>query len=595
MRAKILVGIFFAVWISLLSRTYYLSVESNSYYEQLSLKNTIKIEKIAPVRGDILDRNFKPLAINKLGFKLEVTPHLSIEKHYDLLHSITKEVENLLPQYLQSSMIQKYLKSDSHYNHLDITVVDFISYETILPHFTKLNLIDGLKITLAPKRYYPYQQSASHIIGYTARSNQKEIDKDPVLKLTGVVGKVGIEKQYNKFLEGIPGEQTVQINVLNEEVRVLESHDSVENRSLVLSIDIRLQKYITTLMKGKAGAVVVMRVDGEILSAGSYPEFNPNSFVSGISQKKWRALIDDLDMPFTNKVINGLYPPASVIKPSMALAFIQNGLSRWWYINCSGTTKVGNRNFRCWNRYGHGKVGIIRAIRESCDDYFYKASLKIGISKMSSALKRYGLGAATGIDLPNEFIGTVPSREWKQRKYGEQWYIGETINTSIGQGSTLVTPLQIAQNTALIATAVLPVPRLARIIEGNVSEPILKDVLSKTEKIALKPIRRAMVEVCNHAKGTATKHITSTIKIAGKTGTAQVIGIPQETKKRIKEEDMAYYTRSHAWLTTYAPIIKPEYVVTVLVEHGGHGGLATGKIVSDIYDKLLELKYIEVN
>ncbi len=592
MRVYLLVLIFVVVWISLLSRTYYLSVESNSYYEKLSLKNTTRTYLIAPVRADIVDRNFKPIAINKLGFKIEIEPHLSIQKRYDQLQDVINKIALLLPEFKSYEMLKSYIDQDSHYNHKYISVIDFVSYESILPVYTKLNLLDGVKIDLSPKRYYPYQQSAAHLIGYTSKANAKEMDEDSVLKLTHKSGKTGIEKQYNSFLQGVPGSKKVQIDVYNEEIRVLDSQESIENRTLVLSIDIRLQRYITKLMRGKAGAVVVMGVDGEILSAGSYPEFNPNHFVSGISQKEWKSIIEDLDLPFTNKFINGLYPPASIIKPSMALSFINNGLSKWWYVNCSGGMELGNRNFRCWKRYGHGKTDLIKAIRESCDVYFYKASLKTGIANMSADLKRHGFGAKTLIDLPNEFIGTIPNREWKMRKYSERWYSGETLNTSIGQGSTLVTPMQVAQNTALIATGKLPIPRVAYMIDANRTVPVIKDLLTEAEKGVLPLIRRAMVEVCNHPKGTASKHITSKIKIAGKTGTAQVVGIPQETKKRIKEKDMAYYTRSHAWLTTYAPIKNPKYIVTVLVEHGGHGGAATGEIVSKIYDKLSELKYL---
>jgi len=593
MRTRILIALFAFMWISLLSRVYYLSVHSNRYYEQLSSDNTLKTELIAPVRGEILDRNFKPLAINKLGFKIEIMPHLSTTKHVERLKTTLDQIQALLPMLDAQKMFEAYKRSDSHYNHREIAVVDFISYEDILPVFSKLNLLENVKISPAPMRYYPYQRIAAHVIGYTSKSNQEEIEKDPVLKLTGIVGKSGLEKEYNSYLQGIPGERTVQMNALNEEVSVLETRHPTENQNLILSIDMRLQKYISTLMKGQAGSVIVMGMDGEVLSAGSYPEYNPNTFVSGISSAKWNALINNLDMPFTNKIINGLYPPGSTIKPSIGLIYMNNGISQWWYVTCSGTMKLGNRNFRCWKSWGHGKTDLNKAIRESCDDYFYKGSLKVGIEKISSGLKSFGLGEKTGIDLPNEFIGTIPNRAWKRERYNEPWYIGETLNTSIGQGSMLVTPLQMAQNTALIASGKLPQPRLARMVDNTLTDAVYKDVLTPEEKKRLPVIRRAMRQVCNHPEGTATAHITSKVTIAGKTGTAQVIGISQATKKRIKEQDMAYYTRSHAWLTTYGPAKNPKYVVTVLIEHGGHGASAAGEIVSKIYDKLLEFGYIK--
>ncbi len=593
MRARIVLLLFFFVWISLLSRVFYLSVHSNRYYEKLSNENTIHTELIAPVRGEILDRNGRPMAINKLGFRIEIAAHMSTKKKRAALDRTIDTIAKWLPMLDAKRMKTTYLRHDSHYNHHPIAVVDFVSYEDILPVYSRLNLLENVKVTPAPKRYYPYQKVAAHIIGYTAKANQKEIDRDEVLKLTGIVGKSGLEKRYNTFLQGIPGEKTVQMNALNEEMSVLRTKPPVENRTLTLNVDIRLQQYITALMEGRAGAVIVMGVDGSILSAGSYPEYNPNTFVSGISQAKWKALIDDLDMPFTDKIVNGLYPPGSTIKPSVGLIYLSNGIGRWWNVTCTGSMKLGNRRFRCWKSWGHGKTDINKAIRESCDDYFYKGSLKVGIAAISAGLKRYGFGKKTGIDLPNEFIGTVPNRAWKRKRYDEPWYIGETLNTSIGQGSVLVTPIQIAQNTALIASGLRPVPRLARRLENNDTRPVLEDVLTPEEKKMLPVIRHAMRQVCNHPAGTATKHIDSKIVIAGKTGTAQVIGISQATRKRIKEEDMAYYTRSHAWLTTYGPAADPQYVVTVLIEHGGHGGSAAGQIVSRIYDKLLELGYID--
>jgi penicillin-binding protein 2 len=217
----------------------------------------------------------------------------------------------------------------------------------------------------------------------------------------------------------------------------------------------------------------------------------------------------------------------------------------------------------------------------------------VGIKKMSTGFKRYGLGIKTGIDLPNEWIGIVPSREWKREKYNKSWYKGETLNTSIGQGSFLTTPMQIARYTALMATGKLPIPHIAKIVDEKEYSPKPLEVLSKLELKKLPLIQKAMYEVCNHKKGTATKYIDINVTIAGKTGTAQVIAIKQDVKKRMKEHNMEYYNRSHAWFTTYGPYENPQYVVSVLVEHGGHGGSAAGEVVSKIYNKLLELGYIK--
>ena len=593
MRAKVIAIIFVAVWLSLLVRIFYLSIQSNNYYETLSDNNTIKTELVAPVRGDILDRTGKPIAINKLGFKIQLAPHLTRGTDSSKLEQEADAIVALLPWIDREELLENYRSKDSYYNHHEIDVIDFVSYEDILPVYSKLTLRENVKVVSAPKRYYPYGSVAAHIIGYVSKASQKEIDRNPDLKLVGTVGKYGIEKYYNDYLQGIPGKRTIKVSAYNEEISELSYIKAVENHQLTLAVDMRLQKYITELFKGMSGAVVIMGVDGSILAAGSYPEYDLNTFVSGISTEKWNRLINNIDAPFTNKLINGLYPPGSTIKTGLGLIYVTSGINRWWHVDCTGSMELGNRNFRCWKEKGHGRTELLKAIRESCDDYFYKGSLKVGIATMSQGFLRYGLGKKTGIDLPNEFIGTVPSREWKRRRYNQPWYIGETLNSSIGQGDFLTTPLQIAQFTALMATGKRPVPHIVQSLGEQPFVPQIEEgVLTPEEHQQLPLIQKAMTEVCNHPKGTATSYLSSQVKIAGKTGTAQVVGISQETKERLKEHEMAYYRRSHAWFTTYGPVSKPEYVITVLVEHGGHGGAAAGEIVSKLYNRLYELGYI---
>lgn len=592
MRIKLFILFFVLVWVSLLVRIFYLSIQSNNYYETLSDNNTIKIELITPVRGEILDRNNLPIAINKLGFKIQLRPHLSHGKDRGAIEKELDTIVPLIPGLDREKVLKSYRKNDSAYNHNYIDIIDFISYEDIMPIYSILNLRENVKIVSSPKRYYPHSRTAAHIIGYVSKANRKEVDQDSLLKLTGIVGKNGVEKHYNTFLQGLPGERHIKVSAYNEEISEISNKRPQENRKLILGIDIRLQKFISGLFKDKAGAVVVMDVNGSVLAAGSYPEYDLNTFVAGISSEKWNELITDVDAPFTNKVINGLYPPGSTIKTGLGLIYVTSELNEWWGVDCNGTMTLGKRNFRCWKTKGHDKTSLVKAIRESCDDYFYKGSMKVGIATMSSELNAFGLGKKTGIDLPHEFIGTVPSRTWKRKRFNLPWYIGETLNSSIGQGDFLATPLQITQFTALMATGMLPVPHIAKSI-GDKEYPVkLQDVLSEEQKKKLPLIQRAMAEVCNHPKGTATQYLSSKVKIAGKTGTAQVVGISQETIERLKEHEMEYYRRSHAWFTAYGPLSSPKYIVTVLVEHGGHGGAAAGGIVSDIYNKLYELGYI---
>lgn len=592
MRVKFLIFIFISIALALLVRVYYLAIESNTYYEKLSQNNTIKTEYIAPVRGEILDRHNTPLAINKLGFKILLKPHLRTKKH---IKEFEAEIDNLVktfPFLDKNKLVKRYKRKDSFYNHDFIEIVDFIPYKEMMPHYSKLLLRQNLQILPSPKRYYPYGKIASHVIGYVAKANRKDIKRDPLLELIGYTGKNGIERYYNRYLEGEAGKRIVQVNANNQVIKELGYTPPIEDRKLTLNIDIDLQRYIAEKFKNKAGAVIVMKTDGAILAASSFPEYDLNTFVSGISKKEWLKLTTSLDKPFTNKLVNGLYPPGSTIKTGLGLIYITTKLYPFWSVVCTAKMPLGKRVFRCWKHGGHGKTDIIKAIRESCDDYFYKGSLVVGIKMMSEGLKRMGLGKKTGVDLPNEFIGTVPSREWKMRKYGQPWYMGETVNTSIGQGNMLVTPMQMATFTALMATGKLPVPHFAKSIGKKPYNPKPKDVLTQKEKLRLKLIQKAMMEVCNYPTGTATHYLHSKVKIAGKTGTAQVIGIKQDIKKRTLEHELSYYSRSHAWFTSYGPYKHPQVIVTVIVEHGGHGGHAAGGIVSDIYNWLLKHKYI---
>ena len=593
MKIKFILLIFISTWIALIVRVFYLAVESNSYYEKLSYNNTIKTELIAPVRGEIIDRNNKPIAINELGFKIQLKPHLLSKKNQKSFEEELNVLTTLLPTLEREKLIKNYKKKDSFYNHNFIDVVEFVSYDEIMPVYSILNLRKNINIVPAPKRYYPYNEIAAHAIGYVSRANKQDIDDDRLLDLIGFTGKTGVEKYYNTYLQGKAGSREIKVNANNQEIEELSYQASQEDAKLTLNIDIELQKYISSLFTKKAGAVIVMDMQGGILAASSFPEYDLNTFVSGISHEEWNKLANSLDTPFTNKVINGLYPPGSTVKIGLGLLYITTDLDEHWSVDCKSSLPLGGRIFRCWKKQGHGATEIKKAIRESCDDYFYKGSLIVGNKKMSDGLIRYGLGQKTGVDLPNEFIGIVPSREWKRNKYNKSWNIGETVNMSIGQGDFLTTPLQIAQHTALIASGKLPTPHLAQTIGEKQFEPVIQDVLTQEEKKKLPIIQKAMYEVCNHPKGTATQYLHTNIKIAGKTGTAQVVGILQDIENRELEHEMEYYTRSHAWFTSYGPYKDPQYVVMVIVEHGGHGGAAAGGIVSKIYNKLDELGYIK--
>ncbi|HEF8181490.1 TPA: penicillin-binding protein 2 [Campylobacter jejuni] len=601
MRMRLVVGFILLFFIFLLSRVYYLSIKSNVYYEELAKQNAIKTEFLAPVRGQITDRNGTLLAINDLGFSISIKPYLSIKKsNKGILDKELSELTNLFPDLNASKLAEIYKRNDSYYNQDFIKVVDFIPYDEIIPHYSELNLNKTIKIDPVVKRKYPFGKLASHIIGYVGKANLQDVQENEIAKLSNYTGKSGIERYYNDILQGEKGTRVDKVNALNQEVEQL-SYTPAKSNDIELTIDIELQSYLTSLFEGNAGAAIIMNVnDGSILAAGSFPEYDLNPFVTGISFKDWDELSNSLDHPFTNKLINGYYPPGSVVKMGVGLSFLNSkNISPSTQYVCNGSIELGGRFFRCWNRSGHGPVDLKHAIKYSCDVYFYNGSLQVGIDQISETLSRIGFGAKTGVDLPSEFVGTLPSKEWKMQRYRQSWFQGDTLNTAIGQGNFLATPMQIARYTAQIAKGGEVIPHFLKSIENNNTtienqmDENKKEIFTLFEKSQLPYIRDAMYAVANEQGGTSYRYLHNLdVKVAAKTGTAQVVGFSQTDKNRVDEKQFEYYTRSHAWLTSYAPYSKPKYVVTVLLEHGGRN-ITSGATVAKIYQKMIDLGYFK--
>ncbi|EAI4798000.1 penicillin-binding protein 2 [Campylobacter jejuni] len=601
MRMRLVVGFILLFFIFLLSRVYYLSIKSNVYYEELAKQNAIKTEFLPPVRGQITDRNGTLLAINDLGFSISIKPYLSIKKsNKGILDKELSELTNLFPDLNASKLAEIYKRNDSYYNQDFIKVVDSIPYDEIIPHYSELNLNKTIKIDPVVKRKYPFGKLASHIIGYVGKANLQDVQENEIAKLSNYTGKSGIERYYNDILQGEKGTRVYKVNALNQEVEQLSYTPAMSN-DIELTIDIELQSYLTSLFEGNAGAAIIMNVnDGSILAAGSFPEYDLNPFVTGISFKDWDELSNSLDHPFTNKLINGYYPPGSVVKMGVGLSFLNSkNISPSTQYVCNGSIELGGRFFRCWNRSGHGPVDLKHAIKYSCDVYFYNGSLQVGIDQISETLSRIGFGAKTGVDLPSEFVGTLPSKEWKMQRYRQSWFQGDTLNTAIGQGNFLATPMQIARYTAQIAKGGKVIPHFLKSIENNNTtienqmDENKKEIFTLFEKSQLPYIRDAMYAVANEQGGTSYRYLHNLdVKVAAKTGTAQVVGFSQTDKNRVDEKQFEYYTRSHAWLTSYAPYSKPKYVVTVLLEHGGRN-ITSGATVAKIYQKMIELGYFK--
>lgn len=592
---KIILGFVGIIFLVILIRLYYIAILKHDYFSNIALNNIIRVEMQIPARGQILDRNNKPLAVNNLGYSIALNPYLGRKKNLHILESEIAKITEQFPEFDSEELKDIYLSQHSAYNHNYITIIKFISYKDMLKSYTMLTQSDNIKISNATKRFYPNETIASHIIGYIGAANQQEIYDNEMAKYTGLVGKTGIERYYNDFLQGNLGFIKAKVDVLNRNVEVLDKVDANKRNDMNLTIDIDLQKHLDSEFEKKAGAVIVMDAyNGEILAAGSYPEYNLNNFVDGMSSEQWSEIRDSPATPLLNKLINGTYPPGSVIKMGLGIAFLEYGdIDEYTVIETPPFIEIGGVKFRDWSSK-HSSADLIKAIKRSVDVYFYRLSYKIGIENMAKTLKTMGFGEKSGIDLTGESRGILPTPYWKLGTRGEPWRIGDTINASIGQGLFLATPIQVARYTALLATGYLPTPRFAKKMGDEEVLADVKDVLNDFQKSKLPAVRLGMYQVCNAADGTAyNATLSAKTTLACKTGTAQVVGIPKDILQRIPEKEMEYYHRSHAWITAYFPYKNPKFVATVLVEHGGGGSSNAGPILASIANKMKELGYVD--
>lgn len=591
MNFRILYAIFGIVSIILLTKIYILAIARHEYYNKLSIENTIKKEVLVPTRGQILDRNNEPLAINELGFSLALKNGLKSKELIKELQFIQSYILDVDIDMLKSV----YNKTTSVYRRMPVTIIDFIPYAQMQVIYPAMLQHQNIIITPTTKRFYPNNSSASHVIGYIGASDPKDTQDDQTSKYTKVIGKQGLEKQYNSFLQGQLGYRKIQVNNLNQQLKLIEEVQPTSNNDMKVSLDMRLQEKLDEVFNGHNGAAIIMDAhNGEILAAGSYPEYDVNDFIGGISHAKYKTLLEDPYKPLINKLISGQYPPGSVVKMGMGLAFLQFAdITESTIISTPPYIEINKHKFRDWKPGGHGSADLYKAIRESVDVYFYKLSQIAGIGNMASIMNKLGFGEKTGIDLPYENSGIFPTPEWKMKTTSQQWYIGDTIQTSIGQGSFLATPMQVARYTALIASGKLVTPHFAKELGGNPVDMPVSDVLSKFEKSKLPALRLGMYQACSDPAGTAHRATQGTkIKLSCKTGTAQVVGISQDTIKRMKESDMEYWKRSQSWITAFFPYENPKYVITILIEHGGGGGKG-GPLLVQLANKMYDLGYVK--
>jgi len=592
-RLKFMLDFFMLIFLLIIARFFYIQILQHQYYETQANSNSIKLLPITPSRGMIFDRNGVILAENYLSYNLEINP-----KKITDLEGLVNQLNNVV--FISSDDITKYKRilKDKEFSETipiksDLTIEEVAIFSANKYRFENIDLTEKLK------RGYPLGALGSHFIGYINRINKNDLislEKNNQLsnyRGTDHIGKSGVEYQYESKIHGKSGYKKIEVNATGNTITTLEKFPSVEGSNLYLTIDIEMQEIAEKAFANKRGALVAINVqNGEILTYVSMPNFDPNLFIDGINHHDWDRLNNSKDKPLLDRVINGLYPPGSTIKPFVAVAGLENQLRLPPYsINDPGYYSVNNsRPFRDWKRDGHGAVDIIKAIAVSCDTFFYGLAVELGIPKLNEALKTFGFGQKTGIDLPNEKSGLLADAQWKKERFNQKWYVGETAITGIGQGFTQVTPLQLALATARISSPNTPItPHLLlnsqQLQQGfNITSP-----LAISEK-TIAWVKEGMENVTEDGGTAAFVGNNSKYKIAAKTGTAQLFGLK---KGEVYNENLIdERLRDHALFIAYAPADQPKIAIAVIVENGGHGGSVAGPIAKKIFDYYLtsELK-----
>jgi len=579
----------------LLLRFFYLQAIRHSYYQTLSESNRIAVVPIVPNRGLILDRNGVVLARNYSGYTLEINQNktadidATINKLSTLVEITNKDRRRFKKQLAESHNFETLVIR----NRLsDVEVARFAAQQYRFP---------GVEIKARLFRDYPYGDKMSHLLGYIGRINDEEAsqleESDQTANYRGsdYIGKTGLEQSYEHDLHGTTGIEQVEVDAGGRAVRMVSSTAPVSGNTLILSIDAKLEEIAENSFGNYRGALVAIDPNnGEVLAFVSKPGYDPNPFIDGIDTQSWDELNNSPDVPLNNRALRGQYPPGSTIKPFMALAGLNYQIRKpEQTINDPGVYYLpgSSRQYRDWKAGGHGTVNMFKAIQMSCDTYFYGLANEMGIDNIYNFLSRFGFGQKTGIDMEGEASGLLPSQEWKMKRYQQIWYPGDTISVGIGQGYVLVTPLQLAFATATLANnGVAYQPHLVKEVQSPnsdenrfiASQP-LRDLNINPKDLDL--VRRAMVAVTQPGGTAVYASLGAPYKIAGKTGTAQVVAMKQGEKYDAKKVDERL--RDHAWFIAYAPADKPKIALAVLVENGGHGGGTAAPIARKVLDYYL--------
>ena len=571
-------------------RFFYLQIFQYDFYKLKASNNSIRTIPIEPARGLIFDRNDKVIAANQLTYNLE----LNKKSQYDL-DELARKLTPIVK--ITRDDINKYQKILANDPFLDtVAIKTDLTDEEVAAFTANRYLYDGIQLIIRQKRFYSYAQITSHLVGHIHRINKADIktlqanNKYQRYFASRHMGKTGIESSYEDVIHGYPGYKQIEVNAKNEIIQTLVTVPPIDGSNINLTIDIELQKIAFNAFKNKKGALVAIDVNnGEILAYVSQPGFDPNFFIDGINKDAWSKLNNAKSKPLLDRVIRGLYPPGSTLKPFVALAALENDIRKPPFkINDPGyfTMPNGSKTFNDWKKGGHGIVDMAEAIKVSCDTFFYGLGLELGIKRINQSLEQYFFGRKTGIDMHNERSGLLADEAWKKNKFKKPWYGGETAITAIGQGFTQVTPLQLAYATALIANPMLDQkPHLLLSSEKKALYKNNQPPPPVNEK-NIKLIQDAMTDVTQDGGTAAFLGKDIAYKIAAKTGTAQVFSLKGQ---EYDEENLPEHLKDHALFIAYAPAERPKIALAVIVENGGHGGSTAGPIAKQVFDYYIKL------
>ncbi|NRB11011.1 MAG: penicillin-binding protein 2 [Rickettsiaceae bacterium] len=564
----------FAMLFLLSCRMFYMQFIKKDEYRTLSDKNRIKIIIIPPIRGQIFDRENNIIVKNKTCFNLllDKNKFSRSNKELDFIANILElDAEHL-------ERINKRIKKGSR--RIPVIVIDCLDWRELSAIEERRAELDAISIKTGYTRIYKNGANSAHILGYLGMNTDNNKKQNHITQEILKVGKSGIEKYYENGLNGEFGYKQIEVNAYGRYVRDLNKNDSISGNDLHLNIDSTLQEKIMPILPEKGCSAVVMDcTNGQILAMNSSPTFQPNNF-NNLSQKYWNSLINNPYKPLINKTIQSLYPPGSPFKIIVILAALEAGLNPNDRYVCKGNPMIGN-SFRCASRFGHGALNMIEAIKTSCNIYIYEIAKIIGADKIIAMAKRFGLGQITGIDLPGELSGFVPTKEWKKNKFGTKWTIGDTFNLSLGQGFLLVTPLQLTRMIAAIANnGKLFKPQIAK------AEPEFTTIDIKQEYLDI--LKTGLYQTVNNLGGTSYRNRINykSIKMAGKTGTAQVIS-KLNANDDLNRADIAWNRRNHAIFLGFAPFKQPKFAISVYFDHGGGGGKNATPIAKKIMQEIL--------